>query len=116
MLDALAQAAGGGEADGCVGGARIGEVERAQRGAQPRPQRLAVKPGSTDPRGAEIGGSRLSAAFASGASSSAIPRFVFAGATLRDARTTADTVSPTPRSPARASSGPTAIALRSMST
>ena len=56
-----------------------------------------------------------SAALASGASSSAIPRFVFACAARRDARTTASTVSPTPRSPARASSGPIAIALRSMS-
>ena len=98
MLDALVQAARAGEADRRVRGARVGDVERAQR----RASRARSGPPS-------------SAAFASGASSSAIPRFVFAGATRRDASTTARTVSPTPRSPARASSGPTAIALRSMS-
>jgi hypothetical protein len=38
-----------------------------------------------------------------------------AGVARRDASTTARTVSPTLRSRARASSGPTAIALRSMS-
>jgi hypothetical protein len=56
-----------------------------------------------------------SAARAVGASSRAIPRFVFARLAARDARTTPRTVSPTPRSPARAISGPSAIALRSMS-
>ena len=43
MLDALGQSAGGAEANRLVGGACIGEVERAQRGAQPRPQRLALE-------------------------------------------------------------------------
>ena len=99
MLDALAQPAGGGEADGFVGGARIGEVERAQRGAQPRPQRLAplergLRQRRKQQRDAEVRVRRRDAA-----------RRLHA----------ASTVSPTPRSPARASSGPTAIALRSMS-
>ena len=49
------------------------------------------------------------------ADSAEAARHPFAGAARRDACTTARTVSPTPRSPARASSGPTAIALRTMS-
>jgi hypothetical protein len=93
VLDALAQAAGPGEADRRVRGSSSSSVAASLSRSGPP----------------------ASAALASGASSSAIPRFVFAGAARRDACTTARIVSPTPRSPARASSGPTAIALRTMS-
>ena len=45
MLDALAQAARAGEADRRVRGARVGDVERAQRRAEPLPQRAAAERG-----------------------------------------------------------------------
>ena len=98
MLDGLVEAARPGGADRRIGGARVVEREGGSTSS--------VRSRSGPPS---------SAARASGASSSAMPRFVLAPATRRVARTAASTVSPTPRSAARPSSGPSAIALRSMS-
>jgi hypothetical protein len=98
VLDGLVEAARARQPDRRVRGAGIVDVERAQDLGEPGAQRPARQRSLRQRREQQRD-----------------PGFVLLATARREASTTARTVSPTPRSPARASSGPTAIALRSMS-